>query len=66
MRCGTKLHNGKEIPSTARVFKSKSGKDCYVSGIRNDLGQWIASVRYIDDDTMSDVKFDKIEPYLNG
>ena len=65
MRAGCKMHNGKEIPDKAKVFKSKSGKDCYVSGLRNDNGVWIASVMYIDEQKISDVNYDNIKKYIS-
>jgi hypothetical protein len=67
MRCRagiSRIENGIEVPSGAIEFLSKSGRKCYLSGIRNDYGNFIASVRYLDDGTFVDVNYDVIKNKL--
>jgi hypothetical protein len=60
MRSGTKLHNGKEIPKNAKVFKSKAGLDCYIVGVDGDM----ATVKYIDTEEYKQIEFKIITKYL--
>lgn len=46
------------------TFKSKTGRECYLSGIFNDEGTWKASVRYIDTGEIVEVNYNIIEKYL--
>lgn len=43
MRCGTKIHKGKEIPHAAQVT-THQGRECYLSGIEGNEN----IVRYLD------------------
>lgn len=47
-----------------KTFISKSGRECYLSGVKNDNGVWKASVRYIDTGEITEVKYELIEKYL--
>jgi len=47
-----------------KIFLSKSGRECYLSGINCTSGVWKASIRYVDNGEMTEVKYDLIEKYL--
>ena len=59
-----RIENGIEVPTGAIEFLSKSGRKCYLSGIRKEFNNFIASIRYLDDGTFVDVEYSKIENYL--
>lgn len=50
MRAGYKIHNGKEIPSNAQPFLTKTGRECYYSGrfVDEENGDEKAYVRFLD------------------
>lgn len=60
IRCGSKNHNGVEIPLNAKIFLSKSNRECYVSSISGNT----AKVKYIDTGDFKDVSYDLIKRYL--
>ena len=67
MRCRAgvqRIENGFEVPTGAIEFLSKSGRKCYLSGIRKETNNFIATIRYLDDGTFVDVEYSKIENYL--
>lgn len=41
-----------------------NGRECYMSGLRNENGKWIATMRYLDDGKFLDVPFGSVEKYL--
>lgn len=49
MRCGTKIHKGKEVPYYAIVKTSSKGRDYYLSGIEENT----AIVKFIDNDEVT-------------
>ena len=66
LRAGiSRIENGIEIPTCAKEFVSKSGRKCYLSGISKKDDKFVASVRYIDDGTFTDVEYSRIEKLLN-
>jgi hypothetical protein len=60
----SRIENGIEIPTGAKEFTSKSGRKCYLSGVSKKEDKFIASVRYIDDGTFTDVEYSRIEKLL--
>jgi hypothetical protein len=60
----SRIENGIEIPTGAKEFTSKSGRKCYLSGVSKKYDKFIASVRYIDDGTFTDVEYSRIEKLL--
>lgn len=60
----SRIENGFEIPTGAFEFLSKSGRKCYLSGIKKIDNNYIAVVRYIDDGTFVEVDYKKIENKL--
>lgn len=59
-----RIENGIEVPTGAIEFLSKSGRKCYLSGIRKEDNNFIASIRYLDDGTFVDINYQNIEKYL--
>lgn len=62
--------NGKfyEVPDIL-LFKSYNGKDCYLSGIRNNTPNsfkptWIGTVKFIEENRFEDVPFGLLEKFL--
>ena len=67
MRCRAgiqRIENGLEIPTGAIEFLSKSGRKCYLSGVKKIDNNYIAVIRYIDDGTFVEVDYKKIENKL--
>ena len=60
----SRIENGIEIPTGTKEFTSKSGRKCYLSGVSKKDDKFIASVRYIDDGTFTDVEYSRIEKLL--
>ena len=60
----SRIENGFEIPTGAFEFLSKSGRKCYLSGIKKIDNNYIAVVRYIDDGTFVEVDYKKIQNKL--
>ena len=50
MRAGNRIHSGVEVPSNAKIFKSKTGRECYLSGrfVEEKTGVEKASVKFLD------------------
>ena len=64
MRCRAgvqRIENGIEVPVGAVEFLSKSGRKCYLSGVSNENGKFIASVRYLDDGSFVSVDYDIVK-----
>ena len=65
LRAGiSRIENGIEVPTGAIEFLSKTNRKCYLSGIKKENNNFIASIRYLDDGTFVDVEYKKIEKYL--
>ena len=67
MRCRAgvqRIENGNEVPTGAIEFLSKSGRKCYLSGVRKESSNFIATIKYLDDGKYADVEYSKIEKYL--
>ena len=60
----SRIENGFEIPTGAFEFLSKSGRKCYLSGVKKIDNNYIAVVRYIDDGTFVEVDYKKIQNKL--
>jgi len=54
LRCGSRLHNGFEVPENVTVFTTPKGRDAYISA-RNDN---VAVLRYVGTDEFIEVKWD--------
>lgn len=59
-RCGSRIYKGIEIPSTARILKSKSDREFYISAILIDK----CIVRYIDTGLFTEVNLTVMSKYL--
>lgn len=65
LRAGVqRIENGIEIPTGAIEFLSKSGRKCYLSGVKKTIDKFIATVRYIDDGSFVEVEYSRIEKLL--
>lgn len=65
LRAGVqRIENGIEIPTGAIEFLSKSGRKCYLSGVRKSVDKFVAAVRYIDDGTFVEVDYERIKEKL--
>ena len=73
LRCGEGYYeiNGVKyiVPITAHIFLSKSGKVCYLSGMRNSTmrgfnDKYIATVKFIEEDKYQDVDYELIKNFL--
>jgi hypothetical protein len=62
MRCGFKDYNGLHIPQNVTIYKSKSGREFYVSGLDYLENKFI--VRYIDNQEFKQISYDAIKKYL--
>lgn len=49
---------------TAKYFKSKSGRECYLSGVKRENNIWTATIRFTDTMEFKQVPFNIIEKYL--
>lgn len=59
-----RIENGFEVPTGAIEFLSKSGRKCYLSGVKKESNNFIATIRYLDDGTFVDVNYEKILLYI--
>lgn len=73
LRCGEGYYeiNGVNyiVPYTAHIFSSKSGKLCYLSGLRNVTmkrfnDKYIATVKFIEEDRFEDIDYEIIKKFL--
>jgi hypothetical protein len=73
LRCGEGYYeiNGVKyiVPYTAHIFSSKSGKLCYLSGIRNTTmrgfnDKYVATVKFIEENRFEDVDYEIIKKFL--
>lgn len=60
VRCGSKIYKGIEIPETARILKSKSDREFYISAILETK----CLVRYIDTGLFTEVNLSNMQKYL--
>lgn len=60
----SRIENGIEIPTGSFEFLSKSGRKCYLAGVKRIYNNYIAVIRYIDDGTFVEVDYKKIENKL--
>lgn len=59
-RCGSRIYKGIEIPETARIMKSKSDREFYISAILETK----CIVRYIDTGLFTEVSLSNMLKYL--
>ena len=65
LRAGVqRIENGFEVPTGAIEFLSKSRRKCYLSGVKKESNNFIATIRYLDDGTFVDVNYEKILLYI--
>jgi hypothetical protein len=73
LRCGEgyyEINNVKYIvPYTAHIFSSKSGKLCYLSGLKNTTmrgfnDKYIATVKFIEENRFEEVDYELIKKFL--
>lgn len=65
LRAGVqRIENGIEIPTGVKEFLSKSGRKCYLSGVKKTIDKFIATVRYIDDGSFVEVDYERIKEKL--
>lgn len=65
LRAGiSRIENGIEIPTGAIEFLSKSGRKCYLSGVKKTIDKFIATVRYIDDGSFIEADYERIKNNL--
>jgi len=73
LRCGEGYYdiNGVKyiVPCTAHIFSSKSGKLCYLSGLKNVTMKgfndtYIATVKFIEENKYQEVNYELIKKFL--
>ena len=73
LRCGEGYYeiNGVKyiVPYNAHIFSSKSGKICYLSGVKNTTmkgfnDKYIATVKFIEENKFQEVDYELIKKFL--
>jgi len=62
-RPGSKIINGLEVPETAKIFQSKSGRDFYIVGANFQTNTTTA--RYLDTGEFKDIETPVMQKYLD-
>lgn len=64
LRTGCMLYKGKEVPNGTKIITNSQGKECYVTALEITNGNWIYTVKYIEDNTFQKIPYAKLQPYL--
>ena len=64
LRAGSRIHQNKEVPNNAKIFRIKSGQECYLSSIKYENFKYTYIIYVFELQKFVDVSYDKIEKYL--
>lgn len=59
-RSGSKIYRGFETPESMKIFKIKSGQECTLRGVFNDM----ATIFIFDTGKFVNIKFNSVVKYL--
>lgn len=54
-RAGSKIYKGVEVPTTAKIYVSKLGREYYISSINEDN---TVTIRFIDNEELKTINYD--------